>query len=56
MLDSLINFRALGGPLYNEMTEEADLNPLRMNVYRCGRPDNISMQDLKYLQSHFGIK
>ena len=59
MLDSLFNFRALGGPLFNEMTNEADpnkFNPLKINVYRCARPDNIGVEDLNYLQSNLGVK
>lgn len=56
MFKSLNNFRALGGPLHQDVTDGVDPNPLKVNVYRSARPDNINKEDLTALHKQLHVQ
>ena len=56
MCDSLNNFRVLGGPLFYQLDDHKEKNPLGLSVYRSARPDHITNEDLLLLQRKYGVR
>lgn len=58
VISSVLNVRPIGGELLSRKSEhDADQgNTLNVKVYRSGRLDNVTEEDLQYIANDLGIR